>query len=54
MPLLPCAGGADQSVVEIDPLGCHAEFGQALALGSEILLVGGATRVADDRGAYGR
>jgi hypothetical protein len=34
-------------VVEIDPVGVYAELGQALALGGEVLLVGGAARVAD-------
>ncbi len=33
--------------VEIDPVGVYAELGQALALGGEVVLVGGAARVAD-------
>ena len=45
----PGVFGAGQSVVEIDPVGVYAELGQALALGGEVLLVGGAARVADQR-----
>ncbi len=42
----PGAFGAGQPVVEIDPVGVYPELGQALALGGEVLLVGGAARVA--------
>jgi hypothetical protein len=33
--------GSGQPAVEVDPLGGDAELGQALALGGEVLLVGG-------------
>jgi hypothetical protein len=36
-------------VVEVDPLGGDAELGQALALGGEVLFVGGIAGVANDR-----
>lgn len=43
----PGAFGAGQHKVEIDPVGVYAELGRALALSGEVLLVGGAARVAD-------
>jgi hypothetical protein len=54
----PVAVGAGETVVEVDPFGLDAELEQRLALGGEVLLVGGAAGVADpDRGherqAYG-
>jgi hypothetical protein len=50
--------GADEAVVEVDPLGVDAELQEGLVLGGEVLFVGGAAGVADpdsghDRQAYG-
>jgi hypothetical protein len=41
-------GGAGQAVIEIDPPAGHAEFGQSLALGSEVLGIGAASGVSDE------
>lgn len=38
---------AGQSVVEIDALARDAEFGEAVVLGCEVLLVGGAAVIAN-------
>ena len=41
------AVGAGESVVDVDALGLHTERLEAVALGGEILLVGGDAGVAD-------
>jgi hypothetical protein len=45
------AVGAGEAVVDVDPVGLDAEFGEGVALGGEVLAVGGDPRVADQRGA---
>ena len=48
------AVGAGQSLVQVDPVGGDAESGEGLALGDEVLGVGGAAGVADQRGGHVR
>jgi hypothetical protein len=50
----PAAVGAGQSLVQVDPVGGDAESGEGLALGGEVLGVGGAAGVADQRGGHVR
>ena len=45
----PVAVGAGQAVVDVDALGGYAERLQAVALGGEVLRVGGDARVADQQ-----
>jgi hypothetical protein len=35
-------------MVNVDPVGSHSERGQAVALGSEVLLIGGYSGVSDE------
>ena len=42
----PAPAGAGQPMVEIDPVGGHAELGQEASLSGEILFVGGAPRIS--------
>jgi hypothetical protein len=44
----PCPAGAGEALVEVDPVIRHAERGQCLALGGEVLQDGGAPGVADE------
>jgi hypothetical protein len=39
--------GARQAVIDVDPLGLHAQLGQAVALGGQVLLLGGRSGVSD-------
>src|SRR6266853_402904 len=42
--------GAGQAVVDVDPAGLHADRGECLSLGGEVLRVGGAVRVSGEHG----
>ncbi len=44
----PFAIGARESMVNVDPIGSHSERGQAVALGSEVLLIGRYSGVSDE------
>src|SRR4051812_12449905 len=46
------ASGSGPSVVDVDPLGAHAEGRQRLTLNGEVLLVGGHAGIADQRRRY--
>jgi hypothetical protein len=48
------AGGAGEPVVEVDPVLGDAEFAQPVTLGGEVLGVGGAARVSDQRLGHDR
>ncbi len=41
----PLPVGAGQAVIDVDPVGCHPECGQAVALSGQVLLIGGASGV---------
>jgi prevent-host-death family protein len=45
--------GAGQAVVDVDPLGLDTETEQGVALGGQILLIGGASGVPDKQRAHG-
>jgi hypothetical protein len=44
----PFAVGASEPMVNVDPVGSHSERGQAIALGCEVLLIGGYWGVSDE------
>ena len=44
----PLPVGAGQPVVDVDPVGCHTECGQAVALSGQVLLIGGASGLPDE------
>ena len=44
---------AGQAVVDVDPLGLDAEPEQGVALGGQVLLIGGASGVPDKQRAHG-
>jgi hypothetical protein len=44
----PLAGGASESMVNVNPIWSHSERGQAVALGSEVLLIGGYSGISDE------
>ncbi len=48
------AGGAGEAVVDVDAFGRDAEPGEAVALGGEVLLVGGDSSVADQQAGHPR
>jgi hypothetical protein len=48
------AGGAGEPVVEVDPVLGDAELAQPITLGGEVLGVGGAARVSDQRLGHDR
>ena len=50
----PVAVRAGEAVVDVDPLGRHAERLQGVALRGEVLLVGGDARVADQQPGHTR
>ncbi len=47
------AVGAGQAVVDVDPVSLDAKAGQAVTLGGEVLLIGGASGVPDKQRAHG-
>jgi len=47
------AVGAGESVVDVDPVGLDAEPEQGVALGGEVLLLGGAACVANEKRRHG-
>jgi hypothetical protein len=49
----PLAVGAGQAVIDVDPVSLDPQAGQALTLGGEVLLIGGASGVPDKQRAYG-
>ena len=47
------AVGAGQAVIDVDPLGLNTQAEQRVALGGQVLLVGGASGVPDKQCAHG-
>jgi hypothetical protein len=45
--------GAGQAVIDVDPLSLDAQAEQGVALGGEVLLIGGASGVPDKQRAHG-
>jgi len=44
----PFPVGAGQPVIDVDPVGCHTECGEAVTLSGQVLLIGGASGVPDE------
>ena len=49
-----CAGGAGETVIGVDAILCNAQLQEGLALSFQVLPVGGAARISDERCRHGK